>query len=197
MATAITYTEDEPTCPICIGLFNVPRQLPCAHTFCQSCLQSYISSKTIEHEEKRCIKCPVCRITAWYVKQNKSASEWVSIFPVDTVIQSMLPTKLKLDRVCDACNAEGSSVTATGLCAVCEEAMCDDCLNFHRKHKISKAHYILTMEEFMNNPQNVMKFAKGFTCFDRDNDLIFYCNNHKIACCGICYFESHKTCSDV
>ncbi|KAL3888184.1 hypothetical protein ACJMK2_000563 [Sinanodonta woodiana] len=198
MATAITNTEDEPTCPICMGLFNVPRQLPCAHTFCQSCLQLYITSKAIEHETKRCIECPVCRQTAGPFRQNKSTSEWASLFPVDTVIQSMLPTKSKVDRVCDACAADGSSVTATGFCAVCEEAMCDNCLSVHRKQKISKTHSILTMDELSNNPQNVLKFAEGFTCFDHeDEELKFYCNNHKIACCGICFLENHKTCSDV
>ncbi|KAL3888783.1 hypothetical protein ACJMK2_001143 [Sinanodonta woodiana] len=194
MATAITHTEDEPTCPICMGLFNVPRQLPCAHTFCQSCLQSYITSKVIEHETKGCIECPVCRRTAGHFKENKSTSEWASLFPVDTVIQSMLPTKSKVDRVCDAC----SSVTAIGFCAVCEEAMCDNCLSVHGKLKISKIHSVLTMDELLNNPQNVMKFAEGFTCFDHnDEELKFYCSNHKIACCRMCFLESHKTCSDV
>ncbi|KAL3888767.1 hypothetical protein ACJMK2_001127 [Sinanodonta woodiana] len=198
MTTAITHTEDEPTCPICMGLFNVPRQLPCAHTFCQSCLQSYITSKAIEHEKKRCIECPVCRNTAGHFKENKSTSEWVSLFPVDTVIQSMLPMKSKVDRACDACSADGSSVTAIGFCVVCEEAMCDNCQQFHRKQKILKTHTILTVQELLNNPQNVMKFAEGFTCFDHSGeDLKFYCNNHKIACCGICFLENHKTCSDV
>ncbi|KAL3888190.1 hypothetical protein ACJMK2_000569 [Sinanodonta woodiana] len=198
MATAITHTEDEPTCPICLGLFNVPRQLPCAHTFCQSCLQSYITSKIIEHEKKGCIECPVCRRTAGHFKENNPTSEWASLFPVDTVIQSMLPTKSKVDRVCDACAADGSSVTATGFCVVCEETMCDICLSVHRKQKMTKAHSILAMEELLNNPQNVMKFADGFTCFHHDDEeLKFYCNNHKIACCGMCFLENHKTCSDV
>ncbi|KAL3890493.1 hypothetical protein ACJMK2_002775 [Sinanodonta woodiana] len=122
MAAAISNTEEEPTCPICLGLFNVPRQLPCAHTFCQSCLQSYITSKAIEHENKRCIECPVCSKTVGHFTQNKPTSEWASSFPVDTVIQCMIP-KSKVDRVCDACTAEGFSVTATGFCVVCEEAM--------------------------------------------------------------------------
>ncbi|KAL3891327.1 hypothetical protein ACJMK2_003589 [Sinanodonta woodiana] len=109
----------------------------------------------------------------------------------------MIP-KSKVDRVCDACSSDGSSVTATGFCAVCEEAMCDICLSVHRKQKVSKAHSILTMEELLSNPQNIMKFAEGFTCFDHENeDLKFYCNDHKIACCGICYFDSHNTCSNV
>ncbi|KAL3890491.1 hypothetical protein ACJMK2_002773 [Sinanodonta woodiana] len=197
MANANSNTEDEPTCPICLGLFNVPRQLPCAHTFCQSCLQSYITSKAIEHEKKRCFECPVCRKTAGHFTENKPTSEWASSFPVDTVIQCMIP-KSRVDRVCDACTSDGSSVTATGFCVVCEEAMCDDCVKVHRKLKVLKSHSILTMEELLNNPQNMMKFAEGFTCFDHeDEDLKFYCYNHKIACCGICYFQSHKTCSKV
>ncbi|KAL3842220.1 hypothetical protein ACJMK2_020259 [Sinanodonta woodiana] len=198
MATDITYNEDEPACPICMGLFNVPRQLPCAHTFCQSCLHSYITSKALEHEKNRCMECPVCRKTAGHFKDNKSTSEWATLFPVDAVIQSMLPTKSKVDRVCDACTADGSSVKATGFCVVCEEAMCDSCLNVHRKLKMTKDHSILTMEELLKTPQNVMKFSEGFTCPDHeDEDLKFYCNNHKIACCGICFLKNHKTCSDV
>ncbi|KAL3890457.1 hypothetical protein ACJMK2_002739 [Sinanodonta woodiana] len=198
MAAAISNTEEEPTCPICLGLFNVPRQLPCAHTFCQSCLQSYITSKAIEHEKKRCIECPVCRKTVGHFTENKSTSEWASSFPVDTVIQCIIPTKSKVERECDACSSDGSSVTATGFCVVCEEAMCDNCLSVHRKQKISKAHSIFTMEELLNNPQNMMKFAEGFTCLNHeDEDLKFYCNDHKIACCGICYFQSHNTCSKV
>ncbi|KAK3611274.1 hypothetical protein CHS0354_004923 [Potamilus streckersoni] len=198
MATVVTKTEEEPTCPICLGLFNVPRQLPCAHTFCQSCLQSYITSKATEHGKKGYIECPVCRKTTSNFKQNKPMSEWASFFPADTVIQSLLPSKSRVNRVCDACNSDGISVTATGFCAVCEEAMCDDCLNVHRKQKMTKTHTILTIEELLNNPQNVMKFAEGFSCFDHDGeDLKFYCKNHKHACCGICFLESHKTCSDV
>ncbi|KAL3890453.1 hypothetical protein ACJMK2_002735 [Sinanodonta woodiana] len=198
MAAAISNTEEEPTCPICLGLFNVPRQLSCAHTFCQSCLQSYITSKAIEHEKKRCIECPVCRKTVGHFTENKPTSEWASSFPVDTVIQCIIPTKSKVDRVCDACSSDGSSVTATGFCVVCEEAMCDDCAKFHSKQKMSKAHSILTMAELLSNPQNLMKLAEGFTCLDHEDEkLNFYCNDHKIACCGICYFDRHNTCFKV
>ncbi|KAL3888254.1 hypothetical protein ACJMK2_000625 [Sinanodonta woodiana] len=75
MATAMTRSEDAPTCPICLGLFNVPRQLPCAHTFCQSCLQSYITSKATEHEKNKCIECPVCRKTAGRLILNRMNQE--------------------------------------------------------------------------------------------------------------------------
>ncbi|KAK3607043.1 hypothetical protein CHS0354_015354 [Potamilus streckersoni] len=198
MATAETKTENEPTCPICLGHFKQPRQLPCAHPFCQSCLQSYISTEAIKHEKQGYIECPVCRQTANPSTRNKPINEWASLFPVDTVLQSILPTKSKIDHACDACYSEGVSVPADGFCAMCEEAMCDNCLKVHKKQKISKNHSILAMEELTSNPRNVMKFAEGFTCSKHDGeDVKFYCWDHKAGCCGICLLNNHKTCSKV
>ncbi|KAK3611289.1 hypothetical protein CHS0354_004935 [Potamilus streckersoni] len=198
MATAKEQSEAEPTCPICLGHFNVPRQLPCAHTYCQSCLQSYITSEAIKHEQLEYIQCPLCRQRASPFKRNEATTKWASLFPIDTVLHSILPTKSKVDRVCDACNSEGVSVTAEGFCVVCQEAMCGDCLKFHRKQKVSKNHTIITLDELSSNPQNIMKIAEGFTCSEHySEDVQFYCKDHNAACCGTCSYRKHKTCFNV
>ncbi|KAK3611281.1 hypothetical protein CHS0354_004930 [Potamilus streckersoni] len=198
MTSIKEQSEDEPTCPICLGDFSIPRQLPCAHTFCQSCLQSCITSEATKHEKLGFIECPVCRQTASPFKGNEPTSKWASLFPIDTVLQSIFVTKSKVDRVCDACNSEGISVTAEGFCAVCQEAMCGDCLKVHKKQKVSKNHTIITMEELSSNRQNIMKIAEGFTCSEHDSEYVqFYCRDHNAACCATCSFRKHKTCSNV
>lgn len=33
-------------CPVCFQKFNIPRILPCSHTFCHDCLDGHIKSST-------------------------------------------------------------------------------------------------------------------------------------------------------
>ncbi|KJH43472.1 zinc finger, C3HC4 type [Dictyocaulus viviparus] len=43
------------TCPICLDRYKQPKLLPCQHTFCYPCLESYADTL------HRTIKCPECR----------------------------------------------------------------------------------------------------------------------------------------
>lgn len=47
------------TCSICLNSFQIPKALPCLHTFCQDCLQCYIN-KTFNRKDKSFL-CPLCR----------------------------------------------------------------------------------------------------------------------------------------
>ncbi|KAL3891411.1 hypothetical protein ACJMK2_003673 [Sinanodonta woodiana] len=198
MAAAKIETDDGPCCPICLEQFNIPRQLPCAHSFCENCLQSHITTQTGKITKLSYIKCPVCRNSASPSIKDRPTSEWATLFPVNTVLQSILPAKSKVDRLCDACNTEGTTAPAEGFCVVCKEAMCGDCLKVHRKQKISKDHTILSVEELDCNPEHVMKLAEGFTCLEHDGeDIKYYCKDHKLPCCATCFIKSHKLCSKV
>ncbi|KAL3891425.1 hypothetical protein ACJMK2_003687 [Sinanodonta woodiana] len=198
MAAAKIETDDGPCCPICLEHFNLPRHLPCAHSFCEKCLQSHITTQTGKNTKLNSVKCPVCRSSASPSIKDRPTSEWATLFPVNTVLQSILPAKLKVDRLCDACNTECTTAPAVGFCIACKEAMCGDCLKAHRKLKIAKDHAILSMEELASNPENVMKLAEGFTCSEHDGKHIkYYCKSHKFPCCATCFFHSHKICSEV
>ncbi|KAK3609434.1 hypothetical protein CHS0354_001365 [Potamilus streckersoni] len=198
MATGKTETEDVPCCPICLEEFIIPRQLPCAHSFCEKCLQSHITAEATKHMKLRDTKCPVCRNSANPSIKDRPTSEWASLFPVNTVLQSVVTTKSKVDRICHACYTQGTTAPAEGFCVVCKEAMCGDCLKFHRKQTLSKDHTILNVEELECNPENVMKLAEGFTCLEHHGeDIKYYCKDHKVPCCGTCFFKGHKLCSKV
>ncbi|KAL3891419.1 hypothetical protein ACJMK2_003681 [Sinanodonta woodiana] len=198
MASAKIETDDGPCCPICLEQFNIPRQLPCAHSFCEKCLQSHITNQAAKHTKLTSINCPVCRNPAGSSIKDRPTSEWATLFPVNTVLQSILPAKSIVDHLCDACNTEGTSAPAEGFCIACKEAMCGDCLKVHRKLKIAKDHTILSVEELDCNPENVMKLAEGFTCSEHHGeDIKYYCKDHKLPCCGTCFIHSHKNCLKV
>ncbi|KAK3611276.1 hypothetical protein CHS0354_004925 [Potamilus streckersoni] len=171
MATTKEQSEDEPRCPVCLGDFSIPQLLP----------------EDTKHDKLAYIECPVCRQTASPFKRNEP-----------TIFQSMFEAKSNVDRVCDGCKSEGVTVTAEGFCAVCQDAMCGDCLKVHKKQKVSKSHTIITMDELSRNPQNIMKLAEGVACSEHDSEYVqFYCRDHTAACCATCSFRKHKTCSNV
>ncbi|KAL3890806.1 hypothetical protein ACJMK2_003083 [Sinanodonta woodiana] len=186
MATSNIETEDGPCCPICLEQFNMPRQLPCTNTFCVKCLQSHITTEAANQPKLNDIKCPVCRSSSSPAIKDRPSNEWASLFP----------QKTKVDRFCDACRNEDASVSAEGFCVICKEAMCGDCLKYHRKQNISKDHTILSVEELECNPENVIKLAEGITCLEHHGeDIKYYCKDHKIPCCGTCFFDGHKICA--
>ncbi|KAL3891384.1 hypothetical protein ACJMK2_003646 [Sinanodonta woodiana] len=198
MAAAKIETDDGPCCPICLEQFNIPRQLPCAHSFCEKCLHSHIATEAAKDEKLRYIKCPVCRNSASPSIKERPTSEWATLFPVNSVLQSIVPAKSKVDCLCDACNSEGTTAPAEGFCLVCKESMCRNCLQVHRKLKMLKDHNIISVEELACNPENVLKLAEGFTCSEHQGeDIKYYCKDHKVPCCGTCFFRGHNKCSKV
>ncbi|KAK3609033.1 hypothetical protein CHS0354_020696 [Potamilus streckersoni] len=198
MAAAKIEVEYRPSCSICLEQFKIPRQLPCAHSFCEKCLQSHITTEAKRHMKLRYISCPICRKSASPSIKDRPTSEWASLFPANTVLQSILPAKSKADRLCDACNTEGTTVPAEGFCIVCREAMCKICLKVHRKQKMSKDHTIICVGELTSNPEKVMKIAEGFTCSEHHGeDIEYYCTHHNIPCCANCFLQGHESCSKV
>ncbi|XP_028296643.1 E3 ubiquitin/ISG15 ligase TRIM25-like isoform X1 [Gouania willdenowi] len=56
---AVTLTEDQLSCSLCLDLLRVPVTLPCGHTYCHSCIQLFWDSPRL----KNGCGCPQCRAT--------------------------------------------------------------------------------------------------------------------------------------
>ncbi|KAK3610065.1 hypothetical protein CHS0354_032151 [Potamilus streckersoni] len=196
MATAVTDSsfKDGHGSSICLDGFTSPRQLPCLHSFCEHCLQDYITKKA-SSTDKTLVEfmCPVCRALTRPTNKEKPVSEWASLFP-----NSPFPLvgKSKVERSCEVCSS--SSDFAKQFCVVCEEFMCDNCTVYHQKMKMSKSHQIITIEKLENNPENRIRLREGFGCPEHDNeDIKFYCRSHESAFCGTCFFHHHRACQNV
>ncbi|KAL3887970.1 hypothetical protein ACJMK2_000355 [Sinanodonta woodiana] len=195
-----TDSEERQNCPICLCEFKIPRQLPCMHSFCEKCLQDYISSREETVKKLNKIECPICRQAVSLEGKGKSSTIVASMFPINVILQSIITddAKVKVDRSCDSCHSAGKVRSAQDFCVECEEGMCEICSEVHRNQKMSRNHVILSMEEFTSDPHNVIKIAKGFSCPEHDGEAIgFYCKDHKIACCSKCCTVSHRNCASV
>ncbi|KAL3857321.1 hypothetical protein ACJMK2_011999 [Sinanodonta woodiana] len=202
ISTAIACREpavtDEPVCSICLDAFTTPRQLPCMHSFCQKCLQDYIS-KTVstKGDAVKEFVCPVCRAITNLPKTEKDVKYWASLYP-RSAISVAAKSKVKVERVCDGCQYAGESKSAQGFCVTCEDSLCNDCLSVHRKTKATRDHIVISVEELDSTPENRVRFGKGFGCPDhQDKPVEYYCQSHEAVCCADCFFSYHRTCAQV
>uniref|UniRef100_A0A8C6SCZ5 Uncharacterized protein n=1 Tax=Neogobius melanostomus TaxID=47308 RepID=A0A8C6SCZ5_9GOBI len=55
MASRLSFSEVDISCPICCDIFKNPVVLKCSHSFCESCLQQYWAQNGSRRD------CPMCR----------------------------------------------------------------------------------------------------------------------------------------
>lgn len=68
------------TCSICSGKFHSPRALPCLHTYCKTCLSSYIQAYLSE-TNKGSFPCPDCQEDTQPIDPTRPYIEWADGFP--------------------------------------------------------------------------------------------------------------------
>ncbi|KAL3884097.1 hypothetical protein ACJMK2_030319 [Sinanodonta woodiana] len=195
MATApdLSDTTEESTCPICLDVFVVPRQLSCMHTFCQCCLQSYLNDH-VSGKGGKTLVCPLCRTVIDIPRNERPVEEWALSFPINEVSQMTSPNS-KVERLCNSCSYENISEPAVQFCVECKEGFCKTCLKFHRKLSATKSHKTVSINEISNNVETLLKLGNGFGCPKHaSKEIEFFCRKHDIVCCATCLFNDHRDC---
>ncbi|KAL3862602.1 hypothetical protein ACJMK2_008559 [Sinanodonta woodiana] len=199
MADPAFSQENHSVCPICLSDVTVLRSLPCFHSFCTDCLNSHITSAESNTGGIKSFQCPVCMQETSLQVTGMPSSEWATSFPVNTVLISLQPIREKtaIEKQCDSCAYQEIKSSATHLCTVCKESLCDNCVKYHRSSKLLRNHSILGLEEALSNPEHAVNLAEGFTCGIHDNkDLEFFCLEHDAICCSSCLVEKHTRCTN-
>lgn len=115
MEEVIGWNEEEHHCTICLDSLVYPKLLPCQHTFCLSCLVSYMKKA----DDKKNITCPLCRKT----------------FPVpqegpDCFLNNYFIHSKRLATLKDGCNV-CKYITEVTSCQYCGENFCSECAQNH------------------------------------------------------------------
>ncbi|XP_071092987.1 uncharacterized protein [Haliotis cracherodii] len=94
------------TCPICFEMYSHPKCLPCLHTFCRHCLDSYIQSQdAFRARRKHGFPCPLCNQFYFIKSFEMPLSQWVegiqNNFMVQNMIEYLLPQAVdQAENVC-------------------------------------------------------------------------------------------------
>ncbi|XP_078699908.1 uncharacterized protein LOC144926765 [Branchiostoma floridae x Branchiostoma belcheri] len=188
-------------CKICLKPFKEPKSLPCLHTFCKGCLENLVlqqdeldstDSSDDDEEETNKFPCPICRTKT--VLPGGGVSGLKDNFFVlslrDTVETHR--TLASNDKVpCDNCE----EVASCG-CVVCEEFLCEDCAETHRRAKRTRGHEVIGVVELS---QQLISKARSFKSTSlpmcpkhEDEKLKFYCETCQSPICRDCTVLQHK-----
>ena len=160
MATA-KQLDDITSCPICTEVYTDPRSLPCVHTYCLKCIREY--SKDKQPGDK--LACPLCRkeftlpgngvddlpknffVTNFLeMKQLTSVSKIADEFQ-EQMANEWSSVESKMSG-CEACSGSGEATemkAATVYCVECQQKLCQDCEDYHKKFKVTSCHEIVEL----------------------------------------------------
>ena len=115
---------DKTECSICMEVYTDPRVLPCGHTFCRQCIGAFGE-----------LACPLCR------KAFRLPANGVGDLPKNFALLNILETK-ELPCGCEACSSDVAKA-ATVYCVECEQKLCRDCEEDHKKFNVTRRHKIV------------------------------------------------------
>ena len=136
--------EDITECPICAETFTNPRVLPCIHTFCLECLQTYGKNKLPGDE----VSCPMCR-TNFVVPQKGLDGLPNNYFVNKLLLINKMSVSGKESKIqhCNPCLEENEEAEATSFCLECNEHLCETCCKSHKRLKILKNHKVVGIND--------------------------------------------------
>lgn len=169
MATArVQVSKDMFTCPICLELFNQPVSLPCGHSFCKECIQTYWT------ETINC-RCPCCKgVFIWRpdLQPHVIINQIVNEFKASDSDPSEEEATL-----CCMC----SRTKAFKSCLTCLASYCQVCLESRQDNL--KIHTLVT--PLKNLEERLCKTHKAV----KD----WYCRTDKEFICTLCFRTDHKS----
>ena len=220
MATAATPSESGATtqCPLCSGMYVLPRVLPCQHSYCKGCLQSYVDSEVEEAGPGSTFDCAVCGA------QTAIPEKGVSGFPDDFHLMSIMLGEEGTTEGTTEGNTEGRSVHAKTPKKGCKATgskqyqlpqqevgtKCDDTHSSQQRNNPSASKHSKTTPRKMkdkkshsaskdNTERNVqeeefpIQFTETEPCkIHPDRNYIMFCGDCQVLICGKCMSGPHK-----
>ena len=136
--------QDQLTCGKCHNLYTNPKTLSCLHSFCQQCIEGLPTIPTLF------VACPTCHQHTELPEHDGSAG--FSVAPQIAEFRKIYEEMRKLsgEVKCDNC----PNANASGYCKDCNQSLCKECFETHKKWVPFAKHVILGLEEALKAPTN-------------------------------------------
>jgi len=198
----VRQLEDITECPICAEQLTDARVLPCVHTFCLKCLQSYVKKTKLGEKHA----CPLCRQS--FTMPHDDLAKLPRNYFVDKVLEvKSMASRLTLnsDVICDVCSGEADARNmktgkkATVFCVDCNQNMCSECNRCHQKIKATNSHKFIDLDKRHSIEELLLKLPENMCDVHVQKPLELYCLQCNMAVCMMCYVENHSShkCSNV
>ena len=185
--------DDMTECPICTEVYTDPRVLPCGHTFCLECIETWSKDKEPGDE----LACPLCR------KELTLPGNGVGDLPKNLFVANFLQVKELSSvegktRSCEVCSGSDEATemkVATVYCVECQQKLCQACEKEHEKFKVTSRHRrVELVSEALSVKLSLSTCEKHV-----DKYLEIYCFDCELVICMTCYITVHNEhkCSDV
>lgn len=192
--------SEEQICSICVDVFREPVSLPCEHSFCRQCLQTFAYQTTPEETEDtspqgsgtRHLACPLCRA------DTDLGGDGVAGLPLNEELAALVDRSgtaaVHETPMCSMCQPNNTS-PAVEFCATCDVLYCEECLSaLHPMRGPLKRHIIVPVAEYISQGMGEGRDFDGeeesdpriTTCKDHGNTPTGFCFTCKVLICDQC-----------
>lgn len=135
-------SDKDLTCRICLQEYTEPKTLPnCGHSFCKSCLISYISKEINKNETENEFQCPLCRSINNGPSVKDTLAEWIQNLDNSTECAP----KLEDQDNCESCKTLAKDSKADYFCLDCQESLCKLCSDIRHTLKSLQLHKVVAV----------------------------------------------------
>uniref|UniRef100_UPI00358EB01B E3 ubiquitin-protein ligase TRIM8-like isoform X2 n=1 Tax=Myxine glutinosa TaxID=7769 RepID=UPI00358EB01B len=158
---------DALTCSVCLAVFEEPVALPCGHSFCRVCIETYWNSW---EEDTACV-CPICREV--FPQKPKLKKNVAFAYFVENIVNVKKGGPGGTESHCELCNGE-----AAKRCVPCEILCCEKHLKPHQQ----KGHKLV-------DPGVKMEELR---CTKHGKPIQLYCKDDESLMCITCMGGEHE-----
>ncbi|XP_028986613.1 finTRIM family, member 67 [Betta splendens] len=180
----VVLDKDQFNCSICLDVLKDPVTIPCGHSYCSSCIESYWD----QDDYLGVFACPQCRQTfnpRPVLARNTMLTDVVEKFKKTGLHDDTPPPPnhsfAEADDVeCDVC--AGRKSRAVKWCLVCLASYCDLHVQPHYESAAFKKHKLVSAS----------KRLQEAICPRHDRLLELYCRTDERCACYLCLADEHK-----